>query len=148
MIIDINMSRKKALIGARKELYDRLALANEDKTAIADYLDYFDTRCVPLAIKSLPNKLKKRYEGKVADLINGLDSLEKKLGSDERKMYEHLNNCAYQFNQFLKGAYLGPESVSDEPIERLFRAEFSSTSARMIYNKLKPKYFIDSESEA
>lgn len=140
MIIGIDKNRQVELINARKELYQRLALAIDDKSAIADYLDFFDTRCVPLAIKSLPGKLKKRYLAKQRDLMAGLESLKKKVGDDERKMYGQMNICANRFNKFVKTAYTGAESLSNEPLEYLFSAEFSSTIARLVYNELEQKY--------
>jgi len=151
MIINVEMGLKNAIIKARDELSDRLALASEDKSAIADYLDYFDTRCVPLAIKTLPKKMRKRYEAKQEGLVAGLDALKTKVGEDERKMYSHMKICAYRFNKFIEGAFYGAESVSSEPIEQLFGAEFSSTIARIVYNRLEPKYlernFSESERE-
>lgn len=153
MIINIEMSLKNDIIQARKELYERLALANDDRSAIADYLDYFDMRCVPLAIKALPKKIRKRYEAKQAGLVAGLSSIKDKVGDDERRMYSHMKTCAYRFNKFVQGAYYGVESVSSEPIEQLFKAELSSTISRTVYTALEPKYkqkyfgFIESEEE-
>ena len=151
MIVDIDMNRKNEIIETRKELYRRLDLANHDKTAIADYLDFFDTRCVPLAIKCLPKKEKKQYSAKQRDLMAGLGSLRAKVGQDERKMYSHLNICAYRFNRFVQEAYFGPAGVSNKALQQLFEAEFSSTISRLIYNanepKYKKKYFTDNESE-
>ena len=140
MIVDIDMNRKQEIINARKELYKRLELANQDKYAIDDYLDFFDTRCVPLAIKCLPKKQKKQYEGMQRQLMAGLGSLKARVGEDERKMYAQMNICAHRFNRFVKLAYLGEMVYSREPLEQLYNAEFSSTIARLVYTAVEPKY--------
>lgn len=140
MILDIDMNRKQEIIEARKELYNRLALANHDKTAIADYLDFFDTRCVPLAIKCLPKKQKKQYEAKQRELMASLNGLKAKVGRDERKIYTHMNICAHKFNRFIQMAYFDNICSSSVALQQLFDAEFSSTISRIVYNELEPKF--------
>ena len=140
MIAGIDMNRRNEIIEARRELFSRLHLANKDKTAIADYLDCFDTRCVPLAIKCLPKREQKQYAAKQHELLAGLNSLRKRVGTDERKMYVHMNKCAKKFDEFVKLAFTGPVQVSQTALQELYNAEFSSTIARNVYQAVEPKY--------
>ena len=151
MIYDIDMNRKREIIQTGKILFEKLELAQKDKTAIADYIDFFDTRCVPLAIKCLPKKEKKQYAGKQHDLMAGLNSLKNKVGSDERKMYKYMVICAHKFGNFVRQAFFGPIVVSNGPLQELIEAEKASTITSLVYSaneeKYKRKYFIDEQSE-
>lgn len=140
MIIGIDKELKIEAIRVQKELHQRLALAQQDMSAMLDYLDYLDSTCVNLAVSALPKSVKKKYEAKLAGLLDNLDRIkDREKSGNAKRMFQHAKYAYQKFNKFITLGFFGNESLSDEPLVKLLEAEYSSLVARYNLQVIKAR---------